>query len=231
MTTPLVAAASHGHVEVVKLLLAARADPHLHWEGTRVALELQRPSLMTPWGFKWDQRFGARRVLEALLEKSPASEWNQRMMENREDFLQAGDELIVINDHDFRSGNFFAFRELLDISLCFQRVRTSSATALERAAVKGHQEVCDALLTAGVDATTRIAMRLSPVEIFAKNRQVVLELKAGEVLVLAFLVCLEESWEALRAEVQNRLGVARASFFANGCELIGGNVQALGSRT
>ncbi|CAK9102915.1 unnamed protein product [Durusdinium trenchii] len=55
-------------------------------------------------------------------------------------------------------------------------------------------------------------MRLSPVEIFAKNRQVVLELKAGEVLVLAFLVCLEESWEALRAEVQNRLGVARASF-------------------
>lgn len=34
----------------------------------------------------------------------------------------------------FRSGNFFAFRELLDISLCFQRVRTSSATALERAA-------------------------------------------------------------------------------------------------
>eukprot|EP00913_Durusdinium_trenchii_P027190 g25511.t1 len=59
MTTPLVAAASHGHVEVVKLLLAARADPHLHWEGTRVALELQRPSLMTPWGFKWDQRFDA----------------------------------------------------------------------------------------------------------------------------------------------------------------------------
>eukprot|EP00435_Cladocopium_sp_Y103_P020901 s2412_g5.t1 len=240
--TPLAVAAEHGHLKVVTSLLAARADPRLHWQGKEIFMELQRPHLTASWGFVWDQRFDGefRRVLTAMCEDSPAADWNQDMLDmgqdpwscfqrstqNWEDVLHSGDELIMINERDARTmvgmktTSFFALRELLEIRLCFQRVRRSVLTPLERAADQGHHEVCNALLTAGVDAKVRAnTEHPTPLEIFTDTAQAVIQLKVEKELVLAFLVGINCSWETVRQEVQRRLKVSRASFFSQGREL------------
>eukprot|EP00434_Breviolum_minutum_P008126 symbB.v1.2.007163.t1/scaffold437.1/size205459/2 len=69
-------------------------------------------------------------------------------------------------------------------------------------------------------------MKISPLDIFTKAAQVVIELKTAKQLVMAFLVGMEDSWEMVREEVQRRLHVLRASFFSEGRELTG-NVEGL----
>ncbi|CAJ1332162.1 unnamed protein product [Effrenium voratum] len=212
--TALRLAAQQGHHQVVAALLRARSDANLAWQGQQFDLELTRSGDQC-WGFQWDERFetSQRRVLWAMFANSPAAQWNQQMMEQKAEPLKRGDELVLINGRDARS--CLALREL-SVQLRFQRRRRAVSSALQLAAVAGHDAVCDLLLGAGVQPDMDLP---SPLKLFSDSGKAVLELWTEEQLVTAFLIRVSDSWQAVRLEVQRRLEVTRASFIFKGREL------------
>ena len=85
---------------------------------------------------------------------------------------------------------------------------------MERAAAARHWAVCEALLMAGVKAQELNVLPRPPSAIFEQAGQVVLELRQGSELQMAFLVKRHDSWACVREEVQERLKVCRASHSA-----------------
>ncbi|CAE8684789.1 unnamed protein product [Polarella glacialis] len=71
--------------------LGGTGDVHLQ-------VDLRRPTIQTPWGMRWDGNFFPRkRILEEVVEDSPAGRWNEEQKALGQQVLEKGDELVQIN--------------------------------------------------------------------------------------------------------------------------------------